>query len=410
MTTRESLEDIGYRCGTDKSRICHSYLDVYEKLFPGRDEPITMLELGVQDGRSLRCWRKYFSRATIVGVDWGPPPPDLLSLPDTHTYQSDQADPQLPRVLAPHAPFDVIIDDASHLSPKTIASFELLWPLVKPGGIYVVEDVSCHPDVVALDYIKALTVHWGHPGQTTAEALHALYSQTPPSEFALDPAEPQPRHRRQNAVTAVSGVMLGHNNESRFLPILDGLFTALRHCELDAELIVVDNSERPLQKVAEAVAGGDIPGQYHWQGGRNLLYGPAMNVAANLAKGPLLLYVCSNHGESRDPTWPLDLLAPLADERVAMTGCLQPSGPPEKMGFLVDLPPVHIQGGVLAARTETILTHPYTDGRCAHWYSDIVMSLRLMAAGWKLIDVPTIKSVWASDPGEGEFKYVHRGG
>jgi hypothetical protein len=179
-----TLEEIGFRHGTDKSRICHNYLPVYEQFFgPLRDEPITLLELGVQNGYSLRTWREYFTSATIVGVDIWPPIPDL-GLPNTVCYKSDQTDLGLPKLLARHAPFDIIIDDASHLSINTIASFELLWPLVKPGGIYIIEDLACHDDTAALDHIKDLTAHWGHPGQVSAEYMRQLYHPAP-SEYGF---------------------------------------------------------------------------------------------------------------------------------------------------------------------------------------------------------------------------------
>ena len=177
------LEKIGYRHGTDKSRICHNYLPIYEQFFaPLRHAPISLLELGVQNGYSLRTWREYFTAATLVGVDCGPPLD--LRLPNTFCYQSDQADPRLPELLAAHAPFDVVLDDASHVSANTIASFDLLWPLVRPGGIYIIEDLACHDDTSALEYIKALTVHWGHPGQVSAERMHQLYYEAP-SEYAF---------------------------------------------------------------------------------------------------------------------------------------------------------------------------------------------------------------------------------
>ena len=38
------------------------------------------------------------------------------------------------------APLDVVVDDASHLYGPSIASFELLFPRLRPGGAYVIED------------------------------------------------------------------------------------------------------------------------------------------------------------------------------------------------------------------------------------------------------------------------------
>jgi hypothetical protein len=37
---------------------------------------------------------------------------------------------------------DLIVDDASHTYEQTKASFEILFPLLQPGGIYLIEDWS----------------------------------------------------------------------------------------------------------------------------------------------------------------------------------------------------------------------------------------------------------------------------
>ena len=34
----------------------------------------------------------------------------------------------------------MVVDDASHQPAQTTRTFELLWPLVAPGGYYVIED------------------------------------------------------------------------------------------------------------------------------------------------------------------------------------------------------------------------------------------------------------------------------
>jgi hypothetical protein len=38
------------------------------------------------------------------------------------------------------APLDIVIDDASHLYAESRRSFELLFPRMRPGGLYVIED------------------------------------------------------------------------------------------------------------------------------------------------------------------------------------------------------------------------------------------------------------------------------
>jgi hypothetical protein len=206
----------------------------------------------------------------------------------------------------------------------------------------------------------------------------------------------------------VTAIMIAYNNEDRSLQRLQrDLSPAINRHELKAELIVVDNSEHRSDRLAAATEFL-TDGYYCWHQGRNLMYGPALNYAANIARHPYLLYVCTNHGFARDPTWPLDLLEAVQHPQVAMAGCLQDSGPPEDAGFPADLPHIHVQGGVFAARTEVLRAHPYPeDGPYVHWGADIVMSFALMKAGYELVDVPTIKSVWRTGAGDGHWKYVH---
>lgn len=119
------------------------YLPIYERLLePLRDRAFALLELGVWGGDSLEMWRDAFPRATIVGVDLGPP--ELQLGPRVHVVRGDQADADLMRrVRAEYAPagFDVIVDDASHLGVTTARSLKALYAEhLRPGGLYCIED------------------------------------------------------------------------------------------------------------------------------------------------------------------------------------------------------------------------------------------------------------------------------
>lgn len=133
--------------GTDKHST-HHYCEYYERHLPPREATFRLLELGVEEGRSLLAWERLFPNAAIVGVDndarytahklnerWR----DVYwPLDRAHVVIGDQADPKLKH----YAPFDIVIDDASHEASRTRASFELLWPQVLPGGLYVIEDLE----------------------------------------------------------------------------------------------------------------------------------------------------------------------------------------------------------------------------------------------------------------------------
>jgi GT2 family glycosyltransferase len=93
-----------------------------------------------------------------------------------------------------------------------------------------------------------------------------------------------------------------------------------------------------------------------------------------------------------------------------MTGSLTYSGAPSMQGFPDDLLDQHVQGGVFAARTAVLREHPYDEGEYRHWGADVNLCFRLSAAGHTLADVPSIKSVWREDAGQGDWKYLHCGG
>lgn len=129
--------------GTDKqSEGGHSYAAAYaEVLGPFRSKRIKLLEIGLYKGSSLLGWRAYFPRASIAGIDIIPKP--QMARGRVRVYQGDQGSAaDLDRVCAKEAPFDVIIDDGSHFNRHQLFSFHHLFPHLKDGGIYVIEDVQ----------------------------------------------------------------------------------------------------------------------------------------------------------------------------------------------------------------------------------------------------------------------------
>jgi len=209
---------------------------------------------------------------------------------------------------------------------------------------------------------------------------------------------------------AATIVLVPHNNlERAYRRLSRDIVPSLEHYQdWRFELIVIDNSERRMDQLAEAVAALPWRSQYIWHDGANLLYGPALNLAANLAAHPVLVYACANHGRMIDPGWLEDLVTPFwDDEDVAMTGHRYPSQHPSELGFRDTGQYFHIQGGLLALRTDVIKRYPYDEGRYAHWGSDIWQSYRLMEAGFVLRQVPSVISVWREKAPGGSWKYIH---
>lgn len=129
-----TLHELGLKHGTDKATY-HGYCAFYEQHLPARHACSALLEVGVKDGASLRMWRDWYHLARVVGVDINPP----LAIAGCTVLQMDATMP-IVRELLP-GPWDVIIDDGSHRTLDQQTTFELLWPTLRPGGWYVVEDI-----------------------------------------------------------------------------------------------------------------------------------------------------------------------------------------------------------------------------------------------------------------------------
>ena len=121
----KTLAELADQHSTDKAG--HGYCPHYEARFaPMQGHRITLLEIGVLEGASLRMWRDYFPEAWIVGIDKAPQwrSDDVAITIET----GDQADvPFLAQCCAKHGPFDIVIDDGSHQARDQLTSFGALW-------------------------------------------------------------------------------------------------------------------------------------------------------------------------------------------------------------------------------------------------------------------------------------------
>ena len=142
------LSEIGKYYGTDKVDKHHtfnkvSYLDIYEKYFDEfRDKGVSFLEIGVNDGASLRTWKSYFQHGRIYGIDIDPRCRELEEARIQIEIGSQDDINFLRHCFGGEEKFDIVVDDGSHVNGLTIASFEcLFYDRLKSGGLYIIEDL-----------------------------------------------------------------------------------------------------------------------------------------------------------------------------------------------------------------------------------------------------------------------------
>jgi hypothetical protein len=144
----DNLSELASLYGSDKWGALHWYTPHYEQHFAEiRYDPVRVLEIGIggysheaQGGESLYMWQRFFPRGLICGMDLYAKPG--VTGPRIRTIQGDQSDPDFLRDLGEReGPFDVIVDDGSHVNEHVLTSYKALFPYVRPGGYYVIEDL-----------------------------------------------------------------------------------------------------------------------------------------------------------------------------------------------------------------------------------------------------------------------------
>ncbi|MDO8640758.1 MAG: hypothetical protein Q7R33_04375 [Nitrosarchaeum sp.] len=155
------LQELGLKYNTDKAQ--HGYLPIYESyLGPIRHEVTSILELGILRGQSLLMWQEFFPNAKIYGLDIDPDTNKDYGLNiKTFTGSQDNCDVLQSVIDTNNGPLDVIIDDASHITNLTIASFNFLIPFTK--RFYIFEDMRNTYDQPLKSHLENDPLGW--PGQ-----------------------------------------------------------------------------------------------------------------------------------------------------------------------------------------------------------------------------------------------------
>lgn len=133
------LIEIGKKYPSSKN--VTGFLEIYENYFKElKEKKINILEIGVENGDSLRIWRDYFRKANICGLDIVK---KNFTINNVEILCGDQSDHKfLDVVIEKYKKFDIIIDDGCHVSNYIINTFGYLFDYLSDGGLYVIEDLQ----------------------------------------------------------------------------------------------------------------------------------------------------------------------------------------------------------------------------------------------------------------------------
>jgi hypothetical protein len=140
----ESNPDYGTDKGGPKSYIDEFYQKTFEPL---RDKEITLVEIGVRSGASMKLWKEFFSNCNIIGID------NLQDFKDNRTpinsdwieegvtfFDADGYSQETVNKI--EGKIDILIDDGPHSFESHIKLLEIYLSKMNEGGIIIIEDIS----------------------------------------------------------------------------------------------------------------------------------------------------------------------------------------------------------------------------------------------------------------------------
>lgn len=180
-------------------------VDQYAKLFASMPDfrVKNMLELGLWDGGSTAFWFELLKPDKYVGLDRSDREDSAYfyayaaakGVADRiKTYwRTDQTDAGKLRSLVEQelgGNLNLVIDDASHQYEPTKRSFEILFPWVEPGGLYIIEDWA-----------------WSHWPEFQAKS-HPWHDKTPLTTLVVDLVEAAGSWRSGNTPKLIESITI----------------------------------------------------------------------------------------------------------------------------------------------------------------------------------------------------------
>ena len=209
----------------------YKYFKNYEDIlsnFGGQD--VTMIEIGVQDGGSLKIWQEFFGpNSKIIGVDLNPECKKFES-ENIQIYIGSQSNKNFwTKLFKEVGKVDIIIDDGGHTNQQQIITTINCVPNIKDGGMLIVEDVHT-------SYLK----RFNNPSKysfinfvkKTIDDINSLFPEIKKFEFSLNEYVYSIQNFESMAVFFVDRTRCGKNE----IKINDGeIFNHKDYRDLDEE-------------------------------------------------------------------------------------------------------------------------------------------------------------------------------
>lgn len=142
MTTNTKFEELFYKTDHSSDK-WEPYFEVYERhLNKFYQKDIDFVEVGVYTGGSLDMWAQYFGKkSTIVGIDIDVEcSKHIYQYPNVSVVIGDQGDRSFWKSFLENRTLHAFLDDGGHHSNQQITTFEMVFPKLEMGGVYICED------------------------------------------------------------------------------------------------------------------------------------------------------------------------------------------------------------------------------------------------------------------------------
>ena len=149
---------------TDK-HYSHNFFDeVYQNIFlPLKDSTKKFVELGVYEGGSINIWKNFFENSQIIGLDSSFTSTNIRDLDRISLVEVNSAiKDNLENFAEQHTDIDIFMDDGSHVMRDQQMTLGVLFKSIKPGGIYILEDL--HTSISVKENDESI---WGKKDKTT---------------------------------------------------------------------------------------------------------------------------------------------------------------------------------------------------------------------------------------------------